>query len=257
MMLEFLPIILECIDQLITLRSTFLTTLAIAFFLAIGGWIGCSYYTTLWNTRYQITKIHHVICAIVASITFCTVIIFQSLNYVLPITNRAVSHWQSELKDDKDWFNQAFIKAYETIKSQGEEDFSKYPHPNKGGSIIPITQDKTRNTLALLYAKESIANFKNNHSYLSKILWADSSLPTEAISKDYQAFFKENPSKNSYPIIRAVTLAAQLISDKLSSQAPDVVFLSRIILVILFFMIQAIPLSLIGWAAYKDLKITV
>ncbi len=254
---ELLQIIIECINKLIEFRSTLLITLAVAFVLAIGCWLACSYFTTLWNTRYQITKTHHILCAIAASITFSTVIIYQSLDYVRPIAEIIVQSWNIKLKINPTWTQKTFIKAYEAAETLGIEDFSNYPHPDKGGNTIPLSKDETQNKIATIYATEAIANFEKNHAYLSKILWAGSSPPKQAITKDVDDFFKTPPHKKTYPTQRAIELATRLISEELTRQIPQIVFLSRLLLIGFFFIIQLIPFSLIGWAAYRDLKETV
>jgi len=59
----------------------------------------------------------------------------------------------------------------------------------------------------------------------------------------------------SYQVKDAVKLVAKTISEDLKKQAPRVVKLSRMILVILFLLVQLIPFGFIGYAAYKNLKI--
>jgi hypothetical protein len=257
MLIEFLQIILECIAKLITFRKTLLATLAIATFLAIGCWLLCNYYSRLWNTRYRMTALHHFFCAIAAVVTFIGVLTYQSLEYISPITKLVVETWQVELEHDNTWSRQTFRTAYEEVKAQGKENFSNYPHPDEGGSVIPSSHDETRNKIALIYATAAVANFKDNHSYLSKILQANYEPSEQAIYQDHKAFFVQDSKQNNYPLDRAINLTAHLISDELLTQIPKVVTFVRITMVILFLVIQAIPFSLIGWAAYRDLKATV
>lgn len=70
---------------------------------------------------------------------------------------------------------------------------------------------------------------------------------------DYTA--KAIKKSKSYQVKDAVRLVAKTIREDLEKQAPRVVKLSRIILVILFLLVQLIPFGLIGYAAYKNLKI--
>jgi hypothetical protein len=254
---EFIQIILKCLDKLIDIQTTFLTTLAIAVLLAIGCWLFCNYYSRLWNTRYRITFTHHVLCAIAAIFTFIGVMVYQSLEYIAPVTQTIVDTCQQNLKDDNSWSQNTFRKAYEEVKAMGKEDFSSFPHPDAGGSIIPSKYDETRNKIALVYSTEAVSHFKGHHPYLDKILWATSTPSEQAIYQDHKDFFMQEPKPDSYPLERAINLAARMISDELSEQIPRVVSLSRLTIVLLFLLMQAIPFSLIGWSAYRDLKVTV
>ena len=57
-----------------------------------------------------------------------------------------------------------------------------------------------------------------------------------------------------YPSSRAINLAASIVKDQLEKQTPRVVRVSRLVLTLLFFLVEAIPYSIVGMAAYKDLK---
>lgn len=59
----------------------------------------------------------------------------------------------------------------------------------------------------------------------------------------------------NYKISDAVALVSKTIRQDLISQTPRVVKLSRLVLFLLFIVIQCIPFGLIGYAAYRDLKI--
>jgi hypothetical protein len=52
----------------------------------------------------------------------------------------------------------------------------------------------------------------------------------------------------------AVDLATRLIRGALVPQTDRAVYLSRTTAILLFLLFQAIPFSVIGYAAYKDLK---
>ena len=61
----------------------------------------------------------------------------------------------------------------------------------------------------------------------------------------------------SYPPQKVVALSAEEIRGQLVQQTPRAVKFGRLIAVLLFFLIQAIPFGIIGYAAYKDIKVHV
>jgi hypothetical protein len=95
--------------------------------------------------------------------------------------------------------------------------------------------------------------FHHMHPFLSKILRASSSELAQRIAEDMTEFFRTNPS---IPIQRVVNIAAETIKRDLHGQTNRVVPVARTILVVLFVMVQLILFGIIGYAAYKDLKVT-
>ena len=105
-----------------------------------------------------------------------------------------------------------------------------------------------------MYAAEACEHFDNEHPFLSKIIWSNPSQATTNIAEDVTAYFKQNP-KSFYSAEKAISIAADTIKTELDKQTPRTVTLSRIALVIFYLFVMAIPLGLIGYAAYKDIRI--
>jgi hypothetical protein len=249
-------LLLTCIEKLAALEAfNFRAVLIIGFLLGIACWVACSYYSRLWNLRYRITITHHILCGIAAILTFVFTLVFSGLQYTKEAASVLIDVWQKfEIKLDDSWKQQTFEKAYNKVKALGIEDFSKYPPPTQGGRVIPTTKNESYNAVATIYANEAVQHFKEAHSYLSKILWAESDIPAQVIHGDIERFFKANRG-GTYSTEEAVILAANLIKQGLDLQVPRVVTISQIITVILFFFVQSVPFGLIGYSAYKDLKI--
>jgi len=253
---EIFSIIFNLLSKLHDDSTTFSITVTIAILLSVGCWVICSYFSRLWNKRYKITSTHHVLCFFAALFTFIFSLTFVSLKYTEEVATLIVFNWETEVKNDQKWKKNTFIKAYEAVKSLNLEDFSKTLHPNDGGNTIPATKDESRIKFASVYANEAVKHFDKSHAFLSKIIWAKAEIPSKFISKDVKDFFS-NPLNlfQSYPVEKAINLAAQHIRQELDRQTPNVVSSLKIMLIILFFIIQSIPFGLIGYAAYKDIKI--
>ncbi|WP_247236592.1 hypothetical protein [Telluribacter sp. SYSU D00476] len=248
-LLELIAIVSEGLGRF-TPRNLGLTLAAALGFALLCGWI-CLHYVQLWNKRFQLTTTHKIFTALACTFTFFFVLAFAGLAFMREITQAQIIIWQGNLKEDQDWSQRTFEKTYHKVKESGKEDISTFPPIER--NIIPVTHNDSQLLAAQIYSNEACTNFDEMHPFLSKIVWATPSLPTEVIHSDVTSFFKSNPGK-TYPTINAIDLAAKHIKDELLVQAPRVVTISRIGLVLAFILVQLVPFGIIGVAAYKDIK---
>lgn len=222
----------------------------------IGGacWLLCSRYARLWNLRYHITVTHHVLCGIAAVLTFLFAFTFASLKYTRLAAEILIAGWQLQILSDSSWEEKTFRKTFEAIKGLGVEDFSSFPSPDQGGHLVPLQKMASRQTLATVYSTEAVRHFNMTHPFLKKILTADTGISPEMITDDVTAFFADHPHEN-YSNRNAVRLAANHIRQSLEAQIARIVPIARIVIVMLFLIVQAIPFGLVGLAAYRDLKV--
>jgi hypothetical protein len=232
--------------------GSFRLVLAAGIVLAALCWYVCTVYTRLWNRQFHITVLHHVVCGFASACTLLFVIVFASLSHTKEAALVSINLWQLQLKADQTWEKATFAKAYHNVQDLGTEDFSKAPPPESPGSFIPTNSDKARQTAASTYANEAAKHFDLHRPFLSKIAWSSPGVPSEIIFADVRAWHAHNPN---YPPSRAIDIAAFQIKKGLEPQAPRVVALSRVSVAALFLLVQSIPFGLIGWAAYRDIKV--
>jgi len=156
-------------------------------------------------------------------------------------------------------FKQAVVEgqhaAYRAVKTLGLEDFTSYPPPKQGGSLIPLSQAESRKKSAEVYANAAIQDFRWRHPFLSKILKVRPDIPSTLVDRDVNDFFATHRS-DTYPMVRAIDIATAETRKNLQTQTERIVPIARTILVILFFLMQLLPFGIIGYAAYTDLKVT-
>jgi len=252
---DLFSLIVDCLGRLYSDQVTlFLYSLTGGVALGCVCWLSCSYFSRLWNLQYRVTLTHHVLCGGAALITILFTIVFVSLQYTKEAAQAAIITWQKQIQIDHVWAKKTFIKAYEEVKALGLEDFSLHPHPNQGGQLIPSSKEQTRTTVATVYADEAVRHFNKSYPFLGWILKAEAGLPAQKIKSEITQFPTVNPG-GIYNLENAIKLAAQYIRHDLDQQVPGVVFLSRLFILILFGVVQSIPFGLIGFAAYKDLKV--
>ncbi|MFD2570169.1 hypothetical protein ACFSUS_05955 [Spirosoma soli] len=228
--------------------------LGLTFAAAVGittlcAWV-CLHYVQLWNKRFQLTMTHKVLTALACTLTFFFVLAFAGLAFMKEVTLARITIWQATIKIDPVWSRETLHKTYESVKKIGKEDFSNFPSYEVG---VPISQSESKLIVAETYSNEACKNFDAQHPFLSKVVWASPNVPTRIVQEDVEAYFK-NKQGQVYPTERAVDLAADHIKTQLTQQAPRVVTLSRIGLVIAFLLVQLIPFGLIGYAAYTDIR---
>ncbi len=222
--------------------------------LAAACWWACSFLTHAINRNFQMSPVHHVCCAVAAFFTLIFVIVFSSLSYTKEAATASIEVWKALIDHDRAWQQRTFSKAYYKVKALEIEDFTKYPPPEDGGSIVPISHDESRNAAAEVYANEACSDFDRKRPFLSKIVWSKPGIAPELVENDIHAWF-ENNRGNLYPLPQGAALATDNIKERLNAQTPRVVTLSRLVVGCLFLLIQLIPFGLAGWAAYVNIRV--
>lgn len=236
-------------------RSAFGITMLSAFVLAGLSWYLCNNYVKLWNRRFRLTATHQVLTIMASTLTFFFVLAFGGLTYMKDVSSAIVSLWEDyEIKADSQWSNATFKEAYYKVKDLNTENFNDYATPENGGNRIPASNKPAQEAAAKVYASAACDHFNQEHPFLSKIIWSNPEQSAQNISGDVVNYFDQNPG-STYTTDKAISIAADTIKTQLGLQTPRTVTLSRIGLVILYLMVMAIPLGLIGYAAYKDIRI--
>lgn len=236
-------------------RTAMTIIILVAIALAGLSWYLCNNYVKLWNRRFRLTTTHQVLTVVASLLTFFFVLTFGGLKYMKEVTGAIIAMWEGyEIKADTQWSTATFKDAYNKVKATNTEDFTGYVSPESGGNRIPASKQIAQETAANVYASAACNHFSEAHNFLSKIIWSSPKQATKNISGDVVTYFRQNPG-STYTTDKAIDIAASTIKAQLAKQLPRTVTLSRIALVILYFLVMAIPLSLIGFAAYKDIRI--
>lgn len=252
---ELLKLLANGILLLAKDRTAITITILIATALAGLSWYLCNNYVKLWNRRFRLTTTHQVLTIVASLLTFCFVLAFGGLKYMDKVTGAIIAVWEGyEIKADTQWGNATFKDAYNKVKATNTEDFTEYISPERGGNRIPATKQIAQETAANVYASAACNHFSQAHTFLSKIIWSTPEQATKNISVDVVNYFRQNTG-STYTTDKAIDIAASTIKTQLAKQLPRTVTLSRIGLVVLYLLVMAIPLSLIGFAAYKDIRI--
>lgn len=267
---------------------------ALAMILAAITWVGAVRSAMLWNKAYHKKPVSHVFGFFAACFTFFYVIIFMSFGRLDSITQLYLDVWSKSLKINQPWQESTFQKAFYAAKKTDPDGFVNVTPPENGGDYIPVRNDKTRVEVAYVYANQANQNFKATHPFLSCILFGNDIHTTKKeISSDIHAHFnkeytsrneddikteignlmdkyavnvdltwleelyqvKGNKNPSQYQAAWAVELASENIRNQLEKRVKRVKFLARTGLTLLFLLLQLIPFGIIGFLAYRNLKI--
>lgn len=251
---DFLSLLVGCVAFFaVNSRAQFGLTLVIGVVLAALCWVGCSYYSRLWNLRYRVTLTHHILCCFAAVLTLLFTVVFVALRYTKEAAYVSVQAWEAQINLDKIWAEATFATAWQKVKGLGLEDFSNVPPPGMLNSHIPANKAASIHLAAATYAKASVEHFKGNRPFLSKIVQAHTDLPSQVLDADVKNYFAT--VSKSYPPPRAISLVASEMKKQLDAQVPRVVSIFRLLAVGLFLVVQFIPFGLVGIAAYQDIKV--
>lgn len=212
-----------------------------------------------FNRQFSFRAEHYLYCSIAAIFTLLFSIAFFALRYTADVAKIMVSDWEISIQADSQWGQDTFRKAYEAVfalrDAQGRqlENFTGKPPPDAARlSVIPTTQEASKRKAAETYAAAAVVHFGVHFPFLSKILWARSSIAQDQIHADMQRVFASG--RANYAAEDAIRLAGREIRQGLESQVPRVVVLSRIVLVLAFLIIQAVTFALLIHAALADIK---
>jgi hypothetical protein len=253
-----LQILGNCVALLATREpALFALTLLIGSGLAAVCWWVCTHYSRLWNLAFHISRSQQVLCACAAVLTLIFCVLFVSLKYTKQVAEDAIDAWQGEVRSDPVWHRQVKSRIYYMVKATNEEDFSKYPPPEMatGEILVPIGKPGSRQIVASVPANEALKLFRQQNPFLSRVLSLPARIPDAVIITDMNNYFA-NRHGGTYPFNHALDLTAQQIKARLDPETPRVVVVARLILTACFLAAQAIPFCWIGWAAYRELKIS-
>jgi len=243
-----------CLGLFVALdRQGFILSVVVGIVLGGGCWAACSYFSRLWNLRFRTSFIHHILCFVAALLTIAFSILFASLKYTKEAAYASVMAWEVQINSDPVWANATFAIAFDAVRKLGVEDFSNVPLPGMPNSHIPTNNNRSILAAASTYAVSGSKHFDKNRPFLSKIIKGKSEVPQQLLDADIKNFFAT--IGNSYPPPRAISLVASETKRELDTQVPRVVTYARIVLVLIFLLAQAVPFGLVGYAAYKDLRV--
>lgn len=250
---DFLSLLAGCVVLSASVgREQFWQAAVVGVALGALGWVGCSYFSRLWNLRFRVTWTHHVLCAIAAVLTLLFTIVFFALRYAKDAADVSVQAWEAQLNFDRQWGNATFTEAWQKVKALNKEDFTGVPPPGSPNSHIPTTQPASIKLVAETYARDSAAHFRDNRPFLSKLIQARADVPSMALDADVKNYFAAG--NQTYPGDKAISLVAREVERQLEPQVPRVVTAFRTVAVLLFIAVQALPFGVVAFAAYRNLK---
>jgi hypothetical protein len=249
----------ECVAMLATRQpAMFGFTVLMGVVLAAACWWICTHYSRLWNLTFRITPLHQILCAGAAVLTLVFWILFVSLQYTKQVAQDAIDTWHRQVESDPVFHRQVKQRIYYMVKATNQEDFRRYPAPETvvGEPLVPISKPGSKKILATVTANEALKLFRQENPFLSNVLSLPARVPDGILVTDIANYFATRHG-GTYPFNRSLDLTADQIKARLDPETPRVVLVARLILTAGFLLAQAIPFSVIGWAATRDLKVSI
>ncbi|HIF9276827.1 TPA: hypothetical protein ACX6QU_000488 [Photobacterium damselae] len=190
--------------------------------------------------------------------TFITVILLFSLQFTDPVVKIVVKGWEVALMNNSDWRDKTFRDAYENVaglkNNAGHqlENFSRYPHPDQGGTTIPTNSEKAQLVATNTYLVAAENNFNKTMPFLSWILTAKSGTAEADILYDMKKHFATRQS--SYLVEDVYKIAGDRISKELLEQSGRIKIIGSIIFFSIWLLVQLIIVGFISWIALRNIK---
>ena len=251
MVIELLKIIIEGLSVISSAKL--IIVFVSAFIFAVISWWACLNYTRLWNKRFESNTGHKFLCLITSLLSFSMIFAFVGINHIKMVASHTVSLWANELSKSPSWNDYVFKKSYRILKESGREDFANVPAPDQPDSYLPFSEMGSVALAAEIYATEACDDFIRRHRLLSGFMATRPKLSQSVILSDMKSYFSSG--EKVYPMDRAVRLAAAQIKVELMKQLPRILKISRLLLFVVFFLLQLIPLGIVGYYGYKKINI--
>ncbi|HIF9311813.1 TPA: hypothetical protein ACX6Q1_000065 [Photobacterium damselae] len=190
--------------------------------------------------------------------TFIAVILLFSLQFTDPVVKMVVKGWEVALMNNSDWRDKTFRDAYENVaglkNNAGHqlENFSRYPHPDQGGTTIPTNSEKAQLVATNTYLVAAENNFNKTMPFLSWILTAKSGTAEADILYDMKKHFATRQS--SYLVEDVYKIAGDRISKELLEQSGRIKIIGSIIFFSIWLLVQLIIVGFISWIALRNIK---
>lgn len=234
-------------------------------FLGILMWFLVSYFANGVNNTFHLSPAHHVLCSFASIFTLIVVLLFGSLQYADTAVTGMVSMWADSLKYDKEWKKETFNDAYDAVYALKDasgnslEDFTKYPNPRVSADahIIPTTHERSQKTVVQTYIDAILKSFDDKFPLLSWVIFARSGSSMQIAIEDMHRTFAEKKKKGenqTHSVDNHITNISKEVLKELKIQTPRIVTISRIALVVAFFIVQFFTFAVVMYVALKGIK---
>lgn len=221
-------------------------------------WILAAYSARLWNRRFYLNIGLQILCGVTAVLTLIYTLTFVSSDSIKSAVREKLTRWESKAKNDAEWQNEAFKRAYDEVARTGSEPtVKKSPTPRTDPSItsLPMTTPQSKMVVARSHAFSALEYFESECPYLSSILKAPGSVPDEILEADLVDWFTKNPG-TSYPQERGVSVLLRILTNEAEKQIEPVVRYTKRLSLGLFLVTQLFVLILIAILAYRSIRPT-
>jgi len=257
---EYIELLAECVQYLAG-SNGFKLLLAIVFGFGLGilGYWLSSLSSRLWHRSYHLRGTHHIICGVAALITLIFAVVYVAVDFMEPVAKHQVQNWRSQVLGDSEWSRAVFVRAFEAVKKSGLEDMGGSGNPliDPNISTIPINKWDSKKLVAQVFSESSLENFQRQHSFLDAALHPGTAISEREIADDVLDYFKKDPNAKSYPLSRAIDLAAARLESQAQVELPNIENYTKRVTIALFFILQLLVFSFISMAAYRSLTATV
>lgn len=230
-----------------------ITGLIVGAGLALVGWWAAGRFARLWNRRYRLRLPHHLLRIAAAVVTFLAVLGWSVTSFVEGMAWSAEQRCQEVLSEGDRWLQEAHAQAYSAVWELGTENFGGVPSPDAVGSYIPLTNAASVEAVATVYARSAVARLEEQLPQVA--LLAERGL--EVVIRRLAVALRDGlgDAGRAFSVAQAKEFVVSDLIGNLLAPVRAWVQLARVKLAALLLVTQALVFGLIGFAAYRDIKI--
>lgn len=257
MIRDMFDAIAECVKLFLTSVQWLSVAIIISAICGAALFTACWYSSRIWNRKFHFTLRHSLVCVTAGLLGFILISLFSAFGFMDQVVRGIVGQWSSlihQLSDDE-LPRRVYIEVDRTLLPQdGPPSRSNNYDPKfPAGSQAEASAIISRVTADLV-----MADLEKEHPFLAWILFGSKrealdgmKLPiTQYIASEWSERRKFNYSK-------AIEISFDFILSALSERVGRTVLLARVLLGIVFFLVQASAFGFIAYSATRDIRVHV
>ena len=212
----------------------------------------CSWFTRLWNRKFQASLSHYLWCGLAA---FVTIILAVGLAAVMNLGAAAklrLDQWSAPFADGG---SAPSIRLWE---AEGKALVAAgIPQPDPSTQRHSYRDSSGMAVAAKASATEALLIFKENNPFLSQMVAGTTDHAMQAVQQDMETFFQDPAHRGEdYKFPNAIKLLQTVLGEEINRRIPGFQQEALLVAIALFLLVQAAPIVLAGLAAYQQIGVS-
>jgi hypothetical protein len=210
----------------------------------------CSWFTRLWNRKFQATLSHYLWCGVAALVTILLSVGLAAVMNLGAVAKLRLDQWRAPFEDKG---SAQSIRLWEAERKGLEA--ADYPQPDRSENLHKYRDKEAYAVAAKASSAEALLIFKENNPFLYGLIVGTTDRAVKAVQQEMETFFQEHPGE-IYDFKASIKLLQADLGDEFNRRIPGFQQAAIWVAVAIFLVVQAVPILLAGLAAYQQIGVS-